>query len=105
MPGDDRDVVPITDPDFVDHVFAYLLKEFPHLAGPQFAKAKRAVREELGGERVYVPSRSATDRQAMAHQVLSLFNGRNAREVARELNISRATVYRLLKQAPQASSG
>ena len=34
----------------------------------------------------------------LATQVLSLFNGRNATEVARCLNISRATVYRLLKQ-------
>jgi Mor family transcriptional regulator len=88
--------------DFVDHVFTYLLREFPHLAGPQFAKAKRAVREHLGGDRVYISRRSS---EALAHQVLSLFNGRNATEVARSLNISRATVYRVLKQsAPRDGS-
>ena len=88
----------LAEVDFVDHVFTYLLREFPHLAGPQFAKAKRAVREHLGGDRVYISRRTS---EALAHQVLSLFNGRNASEVARSLNISRATVYRLLKQAPR----
>lgn len=104
MPGDDAGPVPITDPDFVDRVFAYLLENFPQIAGPEFAKAKRAVREELGGERVYVSSRSAIERQELAHQVLSLFNGRNATEIARALNISRASVYRVLKQAPRSTS-
>lgn len=84
--------------DFVDRVFAYLLAEFPQIAGPRFAQAERAVREELAGERVYVSARGVGDRQALAREVLSLFNGRNASEVARRLNIGRATVYRLLKQ-------
>ena len=97
-PGEGVESVPITDPDFVDHVFAYLLKEFPHLAGPEFARAERAVRDLWGGERAYV---RGDKKQALAHQVLSLFNGANATAVARELNISRATVYRLLKQASQ----
>lgn len=86
------------DPDFVDRVFDYLLAEFPQIAGPKFGDVKRALRDELGGERVYVPTRSAAERQQLARQVLSLFNGRNATEVARRLSISRATVYRLLKQ-------
>lgn len=90
--------------DFVDHVFAYLLAEFPQIAGPRFANAKRAVREELAGERVYVATRGSAERQALAHEVLALFNGRNATEVARRLNISRATVYRLLKQ-PRRDGG
>jgi DNA-directed RNA polymerase specialized sigma subunit len=34
----------------------------------------------------------------MARKALALFNGRNAREVARRLGISRPHVYRLLKQ-------
>ncbi|MDM0003900.1 Mor transcription activator family protein [Variovorax sp. J22R203] len=87
----------------MDHVFAYLLREFPHLAGPQFAKAKRALREHLAGERVYVAARGSGDRAALAREVLSLFNGRNATEVARSLSISRATVYRLLKQTARRS--
>ena len=85
--------------DFVDRVFAYLLAEFPQMAGPRFSQAERAVREELAGERVYVQARGASERQALAREVLSLFDGRNASEVARRLNIGRATVYRLLKQS------
>ena len=83
----------------VDAVFEYLLREFPHLAGPQFAKTKRAVREHLAGERHYVAASTSAERGQLARQVLDLFNGRNVREVARSLNISRASVYRYLKQA------
>ena len=85
--------------DFVDRVFAYLLAEFPQIAGPRFAQARSAVREELAGERVYVAARGTTERQALAREVLALFDGRNATEVARRLNIGRTTVYRVLKQA------
>ena len=41
----------------------------------------------------------ADRRLRTARQVLRLFNGCNATEVARELNVGRATVYRVLKQA------
>lgn len=87
-----------TDPDLVDRIFEYLLAEFPQLGGEQFDRARQAVRDEFRGEEVYIPSRPASERQRLAQQVLSLFNGRNAREVARRLRISRATVYRLIKQ-------
>lgn len=87
-----------TDPDLVDRIFEYLLSEFPELGGEQFDRARQAVRDEFRGEEVYIPSRPASERQRLAQQVLALFNGRNAREVARRLRISRATVYRLIKQ-------
>jgi transposase-like protein len=90
---------PLSDPDLVDRIFEYLLAEFPHIAGPQFAKAKRAVREEFRGEEVYIAGRGADDRHDLVMSVLSLFNGRNASEVARRLGIGRTTVYRILKQA------
>lgn len=85
--------------DFVDCVFDYLLAEFPQIAGPKFAGVKSALRAELAGERVYVAARPPDARQAMAREVLALFNGRNASEVARRLNIGRTTVYRMLKQS------
>jgi len=88
-----------TDPDLVDRIFEYLLSEFPQLAGRDLAKAKRAVREEFRGEEVYIAGRGPAERSQLAAAVLSLFNGRNASEVAWRLNIGRATVYRLLKQA------
>lgn len=90
--------------DFVDRVFEYLLAEFPQIAGPQFAQARRAVRAELAGVRVYVAARGMAEQREMAREVLSLFNGRNASEVARSLSISRATVYRVLKQSGRSDS-
>ena len=86
------------EPDLVDRIFEYLLVEFPQLAGDaaRVQKAQTAVRAEFAGEEVYIQKRSSRD---IAVEVLRLFNGRNATEVARRLQIHRATVYRYLKQA------
>lgn len=91
-----------SEPDLVDRIFDYILSD-PAMAaamrGMRSREAdpvdglKAAVRNEFLGERCYV-----TDRNATAEQILALFNGRNATEVARRLNISRATVYRHIKQ-------
>ncbi|MDB5965177.1 MAG: resolvase [Polaromonas sp.] len=89
----------ITDPDLVDRIFEYLLSEFPQISGPRLEDSKRAVRAEFKGLETYIPGRSQTERYQLAVQVLTLFNGRNASEVARRLQISRATVYRFVKQA------
>ena len=89
---------PFTDPDLVDRIFEYLLAEFPHLGGEQFDRARQAVRDEFRGEEVYIASRPASERQRLAQEVLALFNGRNAREVARRLGIGKTTVYRIIKQ-------
>ena len=93
------------EPDLVDRIFDYLLAEFPQIAGPQFAQARDAVRDEFAGERGYVRSARAQASRALARDVLALFNGRNATEVARALNISRATVYRVLKQSGREGGG
>lgn len=87
------------DADLVDRIFEYLLEEFPQIAGPGFAKAKKAVRAEFAGERPYIASKTEADRHALAVTVLGMFNGRNAREIARRLGIGRTTVYRIIKQA------
>lgn len=89
------------EPDLVDRIFDYLLAEFPQLAGPEFVDAKQAVRDEFRGARAYVRHDRREVAQGTARKVLALFNGRNATEVARSLQISRATVYRALKQAGQ----
>lgn len=87
------------EPDLVDRIFEYLVRELPELTGSKAQEVKRALRDEFKGEEVYIPARDATARQRMVSQVFTLFNGRNAREVARELGVSRATVYRCLKQS------
>jgi DNA invertase Pin-like site-specific DNA recombinase len=95
------------EPDLVDRIFDYILAD-PALAnsmGPTAAdrhkavlKLKPKVRAEFRGEECYIAGRPATARQEVVVGVLRLFNGRNASEVARKLNVSRATVYRYLKQ-------
>jgi len=90
-------VSPFTRPDLVDRIFDYIIEQIPEIAErhPDF---KRAVRNEFAMQLGYVRRRSIEEVQALAPEVARLFNGRSATEVARILNISRATVYRLLKQ-------
>lgn len=85
------------EPDLVDRIFDYLLSEFPQLAGDaqRVKRAQVAVRAEFAGEEVYIQKRANSEQAA---DVLRLFNGRNASEIARRLGIHRATVYRYLKQ-------
>lgn len=95
----------MNEPDLVDRIFDYLLQEVPGFAdavrASKLAEMKNSVRAEFEGDRQRISPRNAAGRRDQAVQVLSLFNGRNAREVARRLGISRATVYRILKQAGQ----
>lgn len=84
-----------SDPDLVDRIFDYVVQLLPELAD-RAEEVKEAVRQDFGGQvMVYVRKEGS---RRLAQQVLQLFNGRNASEVARELKISRATVYRYLKQ-------
>lgn len=50
------------------------------------------------GKAVYIGTRSI-EQARIKEEVRRKFNGRNAREVARELEIGRATVYRIIKTA------
>ena len=86
------------DPDLVDRIFDYVVELLPELAGHS-DEVKRAVRSEFAGERVTVRTRNYA---ALADEVLRLFDGRNATEIARRLNIGRATVYRTIKRAGKA---
>ncbi|MGQ5525543.1 Mor transcription activator family protein [Chitinimonas sp. PSY-7] len=91
--------IPEIEPDLVDRVLHHLVKEI-QLSPDQIKATEHAVRAELGGERAYIrrrPSRPDGSND-MAKQVMTLFNGRNATEVARKLGIGRATVYRVLKR-------
>ena len=86
------------EPDLVDRIFDYLASEIPGIDALAL-KLKEKTRAEFAGQECYISRRPLTDRQKEVQQVLALFNGRNASEVGRRLGISRATVYRLLKQA------
>ena len=87
------------DPDLVARILEYCIAVCPEIGGRRI-EIERAVRDEFASQQGYVrryrkPADLATD-------VLRMFNGRNATEVARMLRISRATVYRLLKQPAKA---
>jgi Mor family transcriptional regulator len=88
------------NPDLVDAIFQYLGEEFPQLA-PRLLVLKEEVLHEFSGIAVYIPRRSSARRKQLTVDVLSLFNGRNATEIARKLGIGRATVYRIIKQENQ----
>lgn len=81
--------------DLVDKIFAFL--KLP-MGEKELNEAKAAVREEFGGSPGVFKGNTIA-RKAKAHEVLSNFNGRNATEIARELGVGRATVYRWLKQS------
>lgn len=87
-----------SEPDLVDRIFELFAEHFPELQSDRIAQLKDAAREEFKGEECYIPVRSPTSRQMMVAEVLRTFNGRNATELARRLQVSRATVYRWIKQ-------
>ncbi len=78
------------DPELLEVVVQYVIAtidaERPH------------VRAEFGGERGWIRKSSPVDRAQLERDILTLFNGRNASEVARRLGIGRATVYRIIRQ-------
>ena len=84
--------------DLVDAIFKRMVEEMPELAS-RLDRVEAAVRVEFQGIETYIARRSPAQRQQRTEQVLQLFNGRNAADVARALGIGRTTVYRIIKQA------
>ena len=86
----------LDNPDLIDAIFAYIVAEFPEMRARVDALMD-LTRREFGGDRPYIARRSQSERKRITDEVLVLFNGRNASEIARRLNISRASVYRIIK--------
>ncbi len=75
----------------------------PHLAGPMAQSLVEAMREQLGGKRVYIPApRLRRDeieaRERRDAEIAKIYNGRNLAEVMRSFSVSRATVFNALKR-------
>jgi hypothetical protein len=85
------------EPDLIDALVSFVVTAHPPLAGKR-DEMTADLRAEFGGQRWYISARPETARQRRVREILALFNGRNATEVARVLRISRATVYRVIKQ-------
>ncbi len=91
----------IVEQDLVDRIFDYLLEQCPQIRNMQeteLEKTKLAVRDEFGSSVTYVRTSYKSRRSEITRQILTLFNGRNTTEIARRLQISRTTVYRIIKQ-------
>lgn len=88
---------PPSDEDLITAVLDYLCQRLPDAAAHR-ADWEAALRADFGGRRHYVPTKPAATRDQLAQQILALYNGRNASQIARRLRIGRATVYRVLKQ-------
>lgn len=93
----------LTDPDFVDLVWQYLLANWPQrladIPAEEVDSIKQHIRRCERGQRPYISPACVAAREQEAQRILALFNGRNATEVARRIGCSRAKVYRVLKQA------
>lgn len=102
------------EPGLVDRIFDYILSDPAMSAALQKfgsegmspadvnrlkASVVPKVEAEFAGETVRI-----LKRRGLHLQVLALFDGRNASEVARRLRISRATVYRVIKQPGAAQA-
>ncbi len=86
----------LDDPDLIDAIFEFISAEFPEMR-ERAAELKQMARREFAGIETYIPRRPKAERDRIMLEVLRLFDGRNATEVARRLNISRASVYRIIK--------
>lgn len=87
------------EPDLVDRIFDYLVGCVPEMRSVDLSGHKAAVRDEFAGAREFIRSNRSQRSKDLADEVLRKFNGRNATEVARELGITRPSVYRILKRA------
>jgi transcriptional regulator of acetoin/glycerol metabolism len=88
-----------SDPDLVDRIFDHILSLLPELRTHE-GDLKGTIRREFGGTEQYVRSEAVERRQRdIEVKVRRMFDGRNASHIARVLGISRATVYRCLKQS------
>lgn len=88
------------EPDLIDRIFDLALVALVDDPGAaaKVRQQKPVARKEFKGEIFYSSHRSARERRELFNEALKLFNGRNVAEVARRLQISRATVYRAIKQ-------
>lgn len=87
--------------DLVTAMFDLLEETHPDVIKPHRDILEADVRHYMKGARGTIMDKP--DSETRARRVLALFNGRNAREVARKLGIGKTSVYRYIKQAGKQS--
>lgn len=83
--------------DLIDRMIERLKHIEPGLTESRADALERVLREEFAGEVVRVRKRAKN--KEIEKAVREKFNGRNVAELARELGVHRATVYRVLSSA------
>jgi Mor family transcriptional regulator len=83
--------------DLIDRMIERLKHIEPALGEDRAEALERVLREEFAGEVVRVRKRGRNSDIEQA--VRERFNGRNVAELAKELGVHRATVYRVLSSA------
>lgn len=74
----------------------------PSFTPERAASLESQLRSEFGGETLRIRKRD--DAHCLVQKIMTRFNGRNAGQVAQELGIHRATVYRVLSSASAKNS-
>lgn len=82
--------------DLLDRMIERLRQIEPTFSESMAVELEMQLRHEFGGEKHWVYKRIPPGE--LAERVRQRFNGRNAGQVAEELGIHRATVYRVLKK-------
>lgn len=81
--------------DIVTRFLELLAEAEPSLSEALAASLERKLRHEFAGERVYIAKREDT----LADRIAQKFDGRNIDAIAREMHVSRRTVYRAIKKS------
>lgn len=79
--------------DIIKRFFELLADAQPGFSEALAMEIESQLRREYAGERVYIHKRDVSVRDAIAER----FTGNNTEHLARELRVSRRTVYRSLK--------
>ena len=85
--------------DIIRRFIELLAEVQPSFSESAAADIECQLRHEYAGERVYIPKRDTNLRIDIAER----FTGRNTEKLARELRVSKRTIYRTVRRARDKS--
>ena len=86
--------------DIVKRFIELMVEADPVLSKAVVANIERQIRQEYAGEMVYIRTRAENLQTIIAER----FTGNNAAKLARELQVSRSTIYRAARNRRKAQS-
>jgi transcriptional regulator of acetoin/glycerol metabolism len=85
--------------DVIDSLMIRIRHIEPHITAEKALRLERELRLEFGG--TVTRTRKRLSRDQLRVEVSRRFNGRNIQQVASELGVHRATIYRVLNSRPR----